>query len=113
MQPLRRKIPAETLNKLTESFLHEAELLEICRPMSRIVTALDFGTVNVDVSNSISVVQYIIFELAEASIRSVIYKRQKPPFEWMIRWLHEATVGMNQLHSKQISHQDFTSLQMR
>ena len=101
--------PVSELHYLTDSFLNEQKLLQICRSMSRVVTALGFG--NVKVENSVwgefQVVPYIIFELAEKTVRSVICNYQRPPFVWVIRCLHQAAVGMNQLHSKQISHQDF------
>ncbi len=98
--------PTTELHKLTEAFLYEKELLEICRPMSRIVTALDFGTVELGDPMKAEIVPYIIFEIAEKTVRSVISARMRPPFAWIMECMHQATVGMNQLHTKQISHQD-------
>ena len=101
--------PVSELHNLTDSFLNEKNLLQICRSMSRVVTALHFGEVKVENSvwGEFQVVPYIIFELAENSVRSMICNYERPPFKWIVRCLHQAAVGMNQLHSKQISHQDF------
>ena len=98
--------PAKELQTLTKAYLHEKDLLETCRSLSRVVTALDFGSVNVGDPAKAGVVQYIIFELAKGSVRSQIINNTRPSFLWTIRSLHQVTVGMKQLHSKQIAHQD-------
>lgn len=40
--------PVSELHSLTDSFLNEKNLLQICRSMSRVVTALHFGEVKVE-----------------------------------------------------------------
>lgn len=96
----------KALQICTDAYLHEKALLEMCRSLSRVVTALDFGTVTLGDPKKAEIVPYIIFEVAEATVRAKINRRLQLPFEWKVRSLHQATVGMRQLHAQQISHQD-------
>ena len=98
--------PTQALQISTEAYLYEKDLLRICQSLSRVVTALDFGTVEMGDPQRAEVVPYIIFELASGTVRSKINNSARPSFEWILRTLHQATVGMSQLHSKLISHQD-------
>ncbi|MDE0302882.1 MAG: protein kinase [Gammaproteobacteria bacterium] len=98
--------PAEALLALTEAYTHERDLLEICHSLSRVVTALGFGTIPLGDPAKAEVVQYIIFELADGSVRSEINGSIRPSLAWTIRSLHQVAVGMRQLHSKRIAHQD-------
>ena len=63
--------PARILAPLLDAFNFERDLLSTCRHhrLSRVVTALDDGSVTVPNVPAPSTVQYIIFELAEGDIR--------------------------------------------
>ena len=84
--------PAQALQISTEAYLYEKELLTICRSLSRVVTALDFGTVKLGNPEKAEIVPYTIFELAEGTVRSRINERMRPSFEWIFTSLHQATV---------------------
>ena len=49
---------------------------------------------------------YIVFELASGDIRAEIERLPNFDLAWCLRSLHNATVGVQQLHSKDIAHQD-------
>lgn len=98
--------PARELEKLTSAYNFERDSLNKCKKMSRVVTALTFGSIEVEEFTKAKVVQYIIFELADSSIRERIVNNSRPELSWCIRGLHQITVGLWQLHSSRIAHQD-------
>ena len=53
-----------------------------------------------------STVQYIVFELADGDVRSVISAADDLDVAWAIRSLHHMAVGLAQLHRTGIAHQD-------
>ena len=105
-QALRSANPARALQAQTSVYNFETDLLDACKGMSRVVTALDHGSVDLDPSAIGNVVEYIVFELAETTVRAKIVGPRRPPLEWCFRIMHNTFSGMRQLHSKDISHQD-------
>jgi len=102
------KDPAKALQRLTEAFNFERDLLDICRTrkMSRVVTAVAEGRVDIPEADGPSVVQYLIFELADGDIRSQVDVTKRYELRWALRALHHVATGMFQLHSQRIAHQD-------
>ena len=100
--------PARTLEPLLKAFNFERELLERCRQkhLSRVITALGYGAVNVPGFTGISTVQYIIFELAETDFRGLMSAVSDLDIAMAFRTLHHIAVGLNQLHGIGIAHQD-------
>lgn len=100
--------PSTALEKLTSRFNYERELLEKCRTrnLSRIVTVLDAGKVDARSGDPSSVVQYLIFELANGDIRSAVNFGKELDEAWILRSLHGITAALQQLHSANIAHQD-------
>lgn len=101
--------PARELESMTAAYNFERDLLTKCREngMSRIVTPIFSGTVTVpggfgDLSN----VCYLIFEKADGDIRARHNNFNNLDLAWCLRSLHHTAVGMNQLHSQWIAHQD-------
>src|SRR5437879_7964713 len=74
--------------------------------MSRIVQALEDGSIVVDPSNAAGIVQYLIFELADGDIRKQLEFNDKIDMVWKLRTLHNTATGLQQLHSREIAHQD-------
>ena len=60
--------PATLIQSLVEAFNYERDLLNKCKRMSKVVTALDEG-VERDSSNFNDFAQYIIFEFAALDLR--------------------------------------------
>ena len=97
--------PAATLEELTSAFNYERRLLTKCKSLSRVVTALGEGMVRESHVQS-EVAQYIIFEFAESDLRQKIHFAQQFDLAVEMRTLHNIAVGVSQLHTKRIAHQD-------
>lgn len=100
--------PSRALEPLLQAFNFERDLLELCRgkKLSRVVTALTDGSVTVGGFPGPSTVQYIIFELADGDVRSVISATDDLDIAWALRSLHHMAAGLAQLHRTNIAHQD-------
>ncbi len=96
--------PARALQETTETFNFERDLLDKCRKKNfdRVVRIYEEGKVVV----SGMAVQYMIFELAAGDMRAQIDLSSKIDLVWTLRMLHHVTVGLKQLHSINIAHQD-------
>lgn len=66
---------------------------------------LDEGEEHVE-GHIIGNVPYLIFEMAEGDIRSHLTFSQDVDVIWKLRSLHDVAVGLKQLHSIEIAHQD-------
>ena len=100
--------PAKALQVMTAAYNFERALLEKCmsNSLSRIVKVLDSGTLAAQEGDPSSVVQYLIFELANGDIRSFVDFGQAFDNAWAIRTMHQASAALRQLHYAQIAHQD-------
>lgn len=100
--------PARVLAPLLDAYNFERDLLSKCKHhhLSRVVTALDDGSITVPNMPAPSTVQYIIFELAEGDIRKQMEQVDQLDAAWILRSLHHMTVGLQQLHSLNVAHQD-------
>lgn len=100
--------PARALAPLLDAYNFERDLLNKCRDsrFSRVVTAIEDGSITVPNLPPPSTVQYIIFELAEGDIRNQMEKIDQLDTAWILRSLHHLALGLQQLHSMNIAHQD-------
>lgn len=97
------------LEHLLREFNYEEQLLKICknRRLSRVVAAIDSGAVIIqEVEHPSNNVRYIIFELADGDVRNQIDQTDRLDVLWVLLTLHSLTLGLNQLHSINIAHQD-------
>jgi eukaryotic-like serine/threonine-protein kinase len=99
--------PTSALKPLIDAYQFERGLLQECkqRKMDRVVQALADGSVKVDDSD-IGVVQYLIFEDGDCDLRARLHLLGEFEVAWKLRSLHHIATGLNQLHSRQIAHQD-------
>ncbi len=97
--------PARALQRLTEAFNLERDVLEIGKRLSCVVTAIADGRTLVGDTPD-DVVQYLILELAENSLRRMAVPSRRLPVELALRALHRAANGLRQLHREQVAHQD-------
>jgi eukaryotic-like serine/threonine-protein kinase len=100
--------PARELESLTAAFNYERDLLARCSSarLSHIVRVLDSGTVHVPGFGIGSVVQYLIFELADGDVREYLTVTDEFDVAWALRVLHQLAVALRQLHSLPAAHQD-------
>lgn len=100
--------PAKKLQELTEAYNFEVELLEKCkrRFFDRVVTSIEKGKIYIEENNEFSVVEFIIFELAEGDVRKFLDFSEAMDIVGRLQILHHVATGLKQLHSVGVSHQD-------
>lgn len=101
--------PARRLQELTEAFNHERDVLQACkgRKMSKIVQLVEDGKVSVRTAHGTEIVQYLICENApEGDIRRYLGDPMRLTGTWALNCLHNVAVGVQQLHTAGIAHQD-------
>jgi serine/threonine protein kinase len=98
---------AKAMEQHTRAFNFEKETLELCkgRKLRRIAHLIESGQYSPQ--NCPWPVAYIIFELADGGdARNQLAKLGHFDLAWMLRTLHEISVGLQQLHGEGIAHQD-------
>ncbi|MBI3789981.1 MAG: hypothetical protein HY275_03790 [Gemmatimonadetes bacterium] len=104
------RVPNQTLalQAATTAYNFEKSLLAMCRgeKLDRVVSPLDDGEVEVDKSSPIGVVPYLILELADGDVRRAMSTLKTLDDAWRVRTLAEMAVGLSQLHSRGVAHQD-------
>ena len=97
------------LQQSLEEFNYEDALLKFCknRRLSRVVTPIDSGAVIIQEEQSPrDNVRYIIFELADGDVRNQISLTDSLDVLWALQTLHHLALGLHQLHSLNVAHQD-------
>ena len=101
--------PARELQTLTSAFNFERDVIKQCNQqrLSKVVVALAEGTVREAVaSGDVQVAQYIIFEMAESSLRAKVQMARSFDVAMEFRALQNVATGLSQLHMREIAHQD-------
>lgn len=109
----KRPDPALELNAMTNAYLFERRLLEECRNkrLKHVVRIIDSGKYTVPDSRIPSgmvclPIDYLILEKADESVRDLIDLSTSLDYAWMLRSLHNVAVGIEEMHSIQMAHQD-------
>lgn len=105
------KFDVSQLHNLLSGFQYESDLLAICKEknLSRIVKVLESGKLerSPDVPPVLRYVPFLIFELAEGSIRDTVDISSKTvKDQWRFHILQQTATGLLQLHKQAIAHQD-------
>lgn len=98
--------PVFELQKLTSAFVYERNVLELCKDkkLSKIIIAISNGSIkNPQWDYSID---YLIFEFANCELKQFLSISENFDLLWILKSIHEITVGLNQLHTNAIFHQD-------
>ncbi|MCC2545508.1 protein kinase [Hymenobacter sp. BT175] len=98
----------EIIQEQTNAYQYEKALLERCkdRNLNKVATIIDEGE-EVLSGYIIPQVPYMIFEIADGDLRSrLIDLADNIDISWKLRSLHNIALGLQQLHSVKISHQD-------
>jgi serine/threonine protein kinase len=100
--------PARFFEAMTVAFNHERDLCLLCRDrhLNRVVKPLADGKIYADPTIRNSVVQYLIFELAHGDVRTQMDAADRFDLAWALRSLHHVAVGLKQLHTVGVAHQD-------
>ncbi len=106
-QLFRGKPIVEIINEQTKAYKFEKELLLKCKNsrLSKVAMILDEGEEYID-GFTISNVPFLIFEMAEGDVRSHMNFSKDVGLAWKLKSLHDVAVGLKQLHSIKIGHQD-------
>ncbi len=98
---------AAALHRMTEEYIFERELLKLCatHDLTRVISALDFGEIKCS-DVPLGKLFVIIFEMAEADVRKYLSTTGLSSLAWRLRVLHDISIGLSQLHGKDIHHQD-------
>lgn len=104
----KAKDPARELQAMTEAYNFERDILDKCkvRRLDRVITPILDGSLTVEGFGDFSLVHYLIFEMASGDIRKVIGDFKAFELHWCLQSLHNVAVGLQQLHSSGIAHQD-------
>ena len=100
---------AESMVRIGQNHSFEVYLSEICKNkrMTRIVHAIDHGEhmLNVEPWGSFPF-HYIVFELADGDVHTLLTIDSKLGTLWKINTLHQVATAVQQLHKENIAHQD-------
>lgn len=104
---LQKNDPIAALNELTETYLFERELLEMCgsAKMTKVVRAISNGTV-ADKRAPLGQLFYLLFELADGDVRAHLVEDATSGIAWRMRCVHHIGTALQQLHRQGIHHQD-------
>jgi serine/threonine protein kinase len=97
------------LEEMTSAYNFERDLLAKCKDkkLDRVVIPLADGSAEAEGDfGLLRKVSYLIFELARGNIREEMAQWQDFDFAWALRSLHQTAVGLQQLHTTGIAHQD-------
>jgi len=100
---------AEAMHRVGENHSFEVYLSEICRNkrMTRVVHAIDNGEVPICVPPWGELrFPFIIFELADGDVHTLLTINHKLDDLWKINTLHQVATAVQQLHKENIAHQD-------
>ncbi len=99
--------PTAALIKLSKSYDFEKELLELCQSkrFTRVINILAKGNIPAT-AGSIIPAPYFILEYAERDIKSQIDFDSRLNTAWLLRILHNVSVGLWQLHGQGVAHTD-------
>lgn len=100
---------AETLSRIASAHLFESQLMEACKEkrLKRVVRALAYGELPLEISPLGNIgFPFLIFELADGDTHKVLRTLSQLDLAWWFSTLHQAAVGIQQLHGIDIAHQD-------
>ncbi|MDU0346761.1 hypothetical protein RWH44_13745 [Microbacterium sp. KSW2-29] len=97
----------DELQSLTTQFRAERDLCVMCgeRRLANVVVAIDHGEIRLP-EYALGAVSYIVFELATHDVRKALAVSQGVDDVIKLEYLHSVALGLRQLHSIRVSHQD-------
>ncbi len=99
----------EALSRITDGHIFECHLADACaeRKMTRVVRGIGHGHTMVEIPGFGPVQHgYIVFELGVGDTHHFLKVSQSFDLAWTMKVLHQAAVGVHQLHQAEIAHQD-------
>tara|TARA_R110000868_G_scaffold399683_1_gene673640 strand:- start:2792 stop:3859 length:1068 start_codon:yes stop_codon:yes gene_type:complete len=98
----------DVMNDMTNAFIYERDLSKHCRDkhVTKVSFVRESGQEFVQGTFSIPIVPYLIFDLAEGDVRKTLHFSTELDYAWRFKSLHDIAVGLKQLHTIEVSHQD-------
>lgn len=105
---LRAKDVMRVLELAIKAHNYESDILKLCaeRRMSKVVYVIEHGEILAEEDEIDLPVHYLIFELADKSVRDHVAISEELANSWLMRSIHNVAVGLSQLHKSGIAHQD-------
>lgn len=97
----------DVINEMVTAYRYERDLSNLCQ--NRYVTKVSFvreADEEMVPGYAISIVPYLIFDLAEGDVRKKLEFSANLDYQWRLNSLHDIAVGLKQLHAVEITHQD-------
>jgi serine/threonine protein kinase len=97
----------DIMTDMLDAYRYEKQLSDFCKNkhVTKVMFVKDAGEENIK-GYTISVVPYLIFDLAEGDVRKNLLFSEKLDTTWRLKSLHDIAVGLKQLHYIEVSHQD-------
>lgn len=101
------KMIVDVMRDMLNAYKYEKQLSDLCKDhyITKVLFVRDAGEEVIE-GHAISVVPYLVFDLADGDIRARIDFSEKLDFAWRLNSLHDIAVGLQQLHNIEVSHQD-------
>lgn len=97
----------DIMTDMLNAHRYEKDLSQLCqfKHLDKIVSVREAGEVVIP-NHSYPLVPYLIFDLADGDIRKRLKFSHELDIVWSLKSLHSIAVGLMQLHSIDVSHQD-------
>jgi serine/threonine protein kinase len=100
--------PTDIMKTLSDDYYFERDFSQRCKNLSlkRVAHAIESGHIDVDPTHHLGMVEYLIFEFADADVRTYLSKRPEVDEVFALRSLHHIASALFHLHSANMAHQD-------
>ena len=107
-EALKASNSPDLLRAYADAYIFERDVCLACRDrrMSRVVHAIDHGSIQMKPGDLSSKVEYLIFERAENDVRLYLDAQAAFDAAFVMRTVHHVATAMYQLHKGEIAHQD-------
>ena len=98
----------DIMRAYVDAYIFERDVCLACRDrrMSRVVHAIDHGSIQMKPKDLASKVEYLIFERADNDVRLYLDAQAAFDAAFIMRTVHNVATAMNQLHMGEMAHQD-------
>ena len=99
----------DIMSMMLDAYKFERDLSKLCQDhhVTKVSFVRDAGEEYIT-GYPIPVVPYLVFDLADGDIRSILNFSEDLDLAWKLNSLHDVAVGIKQLHNIEVSHQDLT-----
>ncbi len=98
---------ADVFKRVLNQYTYERDVCNLCKGkhLSNVTIVLDAGEESLD-DNVYVPMYYLVFEKADGDVIDAMEDSAKLDFAWRLRSLHSVAVGLQQLHTAGITHED-------